>query len=403
MSKRILFVDDEPMVLRGIARSLRSVRNDWHLEFLPGGPEALEAMERQPFDVVVTDMRMPGMDGAQLLEQLKNRFPSTVRMALSGQSDRATLLRAVGPTHQYLSKPCDAEELKQKIHHALALRDLLDNPTLKEAVSRLEVVPCLPSLHATLSHLLESPNCSITEANAVIVRDLGMTAKLLQLVNSAFLGTPSPVASASKAAALMGIDTLRTLILSLRLFVPLETGLNEELTEVWEHGFATGTYAQAIAECQSCEPHVVEAAFTAGLLHDIGKLVLAWACSDEYEFALRSKAEKNISTTESEFEVFASTHAQVGAYLLGLWGLPDSIVDAVAWHHEPAQAKPVNFSPLIAVHVASILDNRRQPAASAVENEVLDEHLLVDLGLKEQLAVWVRRCEQLNPSGANHG
>lgn len=402
MSKRILFVDDEPMVLRGIERSLRSMRSEWQLEFLPGGPEALEAMARQPFDVVVTDMRMPGMDGAQLLEELKERFPSTVRMALSGQSDQATILRAVGPTHQYFSKPCDAEELKQKIRHTLALRDLLDNPALKEAVSRLEMVPCLPALHASLSSVLQSPNCSITEASGVIVRDIGMTAKLLQLVNSAFLGTPSQVVSSRKAAALIGIDSLRTLMLSLHLFVPLETGLTEELAQVWDHGFATGTIAQAITESQNCGPKAAEAAFTAGLLHDIGKLVLASACSEEYEFALRSRAEKNISTTESEFEVFRSTHAQVGAYLLGLWGLPDSIVEAVAWHHEPAQVKPASFSPLIAVHVASILHNRRQPTASPVENEVLDEQLLADLGLKEQLAVWTQTCEQLDLGGANH-
>src|SRR5258708_4509441 len=128
MTKRILFIDDEPMVLSGIERSLRTMRKEWQMEFVSGGSEALEKMAINPYDVVITDMRMPGMDGAQLLEKVKNRFPQTVRMALSGQSDRDTVFRCIGPTHQYLSKPCDIDEIKQKLMHAFALRDLLHHP-----------------------------------------------------------------------------------------------------------------------------------------------------------------------------------------------------------------------------------------------------------------------------------
>ena len=123
MTKRILFVDDEPLLLKGLERSLRGMRKEWEMEFVLGGPQALDAMGRRPFDVVISDMRMPGMDGAKLLELVKEHFSQTVRMVLSGQSDKDAVFRAIRPAHQYLSKPCDIEELKQKLKCALARRD----------------------------------------------------------------------------------------------------------------------------------------------------------------------------------------------------------------------------------------------------------------------------------------
>src|ERR1700751_643330 len=107
MSKRVLFVDDEAMVLSGLQRSLRPMRNEWEMAFVNSGAEALQLMEHEPFDIIVTDMRMPVMNGAQLLEEVKRRFPQCFRIILSGQADQETIMRAVDPTHQYLSKPCD--------------------------------------------------------------------------------------------------------------------------------------------------------------------------------------------------------------------------------------------------------------------------------------------------------
>src|SRR5579871_3617695 len=161
MNKKILFVDDEPMVLQGIQRSLRGMRGEWDAEFATSGAEALETMARDHFDVVITDMRMPGMSGAQLLEQVKIKFPRAVRIILSGQSDRESILRSIGPTHQYLSKPCDVEELKQKLLHAFALRDLLADPHLKEVVGRLETIPSLPRVYTAITEVLNTPDSSI--------------------------------------------------------------------------------------------------------------------------------------------------------------------------------------------------------------------------------------------------
>jgi len=109
--KRVLFVDDEPRILDGRRRMLRSMRHEWKMSFAETGQEALAILANQPFDVVVVDMRMPGMDGVQLLSEVRKRH-QIIRIVLSGTADREAILRAVGLAHQYLSKPCDAETLK---------------------------------------------------------------------------------------------------------------------------------------------------------------------------------------------------------------------------------------------------------------------------------------------------
>ena len=395
MRKRILFVDDEPMVLSGLERSFRAMRKEWEMHFVPGGQEALEAMARAPFDVVISDMRMPGIDGAQLLELVKKQFSQTVRMVLSGQSDRDAVFRSIKPTHQCFSKPCDVEELKQKLTRALALRDVLDNPKLTQLVSQVETVPSLPSLCQSLRTLLKSPNASIAAVADVVAQDPGMTAKLLQLVNSAFLGTASHQSNPRSAVSVIGIDNLKALM-SLGLFSELPAPLVEKLEKSWRHSRTAAIFAHAIARSEALSENAAQDSLTAGLLHDIGQLVLASLCSDEYAEVVRCAKAQGIPLIASEYQVFGSTHAQVGAYLLGLWGLPDSIVEAVAWHHEPSQAHPQCFCPLIAVHVADFCDRQIHACTPRLSDHAIDEPLLAALGLQDRLTAWGKTCQEID-------
>ena len=394
MSKRILFVDDEPMVLKGLERSLRGMRSEWEMQFVPGGPEALEAMAHAPFDVVVSDMRMPGMDGAQLLDLVKKRFSRTVRLVLSGQSDRDAVSRAIRPTHQYFSKPCDVEELKQKLKCALALRDLLDSPELKERVSQVETVPSLPSLYQGLLAQLQSARPSLRAVGDIASRDPGMTAKLLQLVNSAFLGSPSRLSCPRQAISVIGVDSLRQFVLSGGLFSELPESLAFTLAPLWKHAYSTARFAQAIARCERASETMVESCFTAGLLHVIGWIVLASTCSERFG-ALRSISNKNLPCVELQREILGGTHGEVGAYLLGLWGLPDPIIEAVAGRPSPAASCPTGFCPLLAVHVADHWDRQWHRSSPLSEDDAIDEDLLARLGLEQRLPVWQRQCEEI--------
>ncbi len=386
--KRVLFVDDEPNVLDGLRRMLRPLRSEWDMAFAPDGPTALTMMAEQPFDVVVTDMRMPGMDGAEVLTQVMERWPSAVRIVLSGQSDTETILRSVGPTHQFLAKPCDAETLRDTVQRACALRELLADQLLTEVAAEIDSLPSLPTLYLRIVEAVRHPDTSVAEVGRLIAGDLGMSAKVLQLVNSAFFGIRRHVASPQQAVALLGLDTIRALVLHGQVFkqFPRSVLKRFSLQALEHHCITVGAYARRLAQLESAPQRVVDNAFMAGLLHDVGKLLLAANLPDVYEEAMRLCDEEGCTPLEAEREVFGASHAEVGAYLLGLWGLADPIVEAVAFHHQPGRCLGRGFEPLTAVHVANAVE-----LAGAGEPPV-DLEYLTRLGLAERLPDWLAAC-----------
>ncbi len=277
MKKRILFVDDEPLVLHGLQRLLRPMRAEWDMEFVHDGPSALLALERQAADVIVSDMRMPGMNGAELLAEVMRRFPTTVRLILSGHADRELILKCVGSTHQYLSKPCDPDALKATIQRASNLEDSLHNNHLKALVCQLNRIPSVPALYMKIVEAASRPDSTLEDIGDIIARDIGMTAQILRLANSAFFGLRQQLASPRMAVSYLGLDTIKSLVLSIHAFSQFKgaaTGFLN-LEALWSHSLTVAGYAQAIAHAEGAESKLAEEAFAAGVLHDVGKLVLA--------------------------------------------------------------------------------------------------------------------------------
>ena len=166
MKKRLLFVDDEPNVLSGLKRSLHAMRAEWDMEFVDSANAALAALEKQPYDAIISDMRMPLMDGADLLEEVKKRYPDTVRMILSGQSSRGAVFRSISPAHQFLAKPCDPQKLGSRLKQAFATRDLLSNQSVKTVVSRMRSLPSLPTLYGEVMAELQRENPHFNRSRA---------------------------------------------------------------------------------------------------------------------------------------------------------------------------------------------------------------------------------------------
>jgi len=216
--KRVLFVDDEPRILDGLKRMLRHMRDEWEMSFVESGEAALKVLESARFDVVVSDMRMPGMDGAELLTRVMERYPQIVRIVLSGHADKEMILKTVRPAHQYLSKPCDPEKLRSTVARASALRGLLADELLKQLVSQMSTLPSAPSLYNEVMNELRSGEGSVQRVGEIVSKDVGMTAKILQVVNSAFFGVPRHVESPAQAVSLLGLETIKALALSAQVF-----------------------------------------------------------------------------------------------------------------------------------------------------------------------------------------
>ena len=388
--KRILFVDDEPNVLDGLRRMLRPMRKEWEIAFAPGGEEALAILAGKHFDVVVSDMRMPGMDGAQLLSEVKQRHPQVIRVVLSGHSEKETILRSVGPTHQYIAKPCDPDQLRDIITRACALRDQLSEDALRDLVSQLSTIPSLPQTYTEIIEELQSPDASIKRVGQIVSKDVGMTAKILQLVNSAFFGLRHHVSNPSQAASFLGVDTLKALVLSVHIFSQLDNIKIEafSLDTLWNHSAATGALAKRIAMAEGCAEQLRDLALLAGLLHDAGKLVLAANLPERYSGVLASAEGEGLELWEAERRILTNTHAEVGAYLLGLWGLPDPIVEAVAFHHNPSACLGDEFTPLTAVHVANALEHEADDTAEQQCEDRLDADYLTQLNRADRLPAW---------------
>ena len=322
---RLLFVDDEPRVLQALQRQLHGMRNEWQINFIEGGKKALEFMATNPVDVIVTDMMMPGLDGAELLTEVMKRHPAVIRIVLSGHTDREAILRLVGPAHQYLGKPCNTDELRSAIARAFTTRDLLANEQLKQLATSTKSLPALPTLYLQLMEELKKEDSSVERISEIISKDLGMTSKILQLVNSAFFGLPQRVADIQEAVVYLGIATIRALVLSIQVFTQFDEkkikGFSIEALS--DHCWMTGSLARTIAKLEHCDVKVEDQCFLAGLLHDIGQLVLAAGMPDEYARVLETARAHEKSIWEIELAQFNATHAEVGGYLLGLWGLPN--------------------------------------------------------------------------------
>jgi HD-like signal output (HDOD) protein len=396
MKHRILFVDDEPNLLEGLKRMLRPMRQEWDMIFASGGQEALACLEHTPADVVVSDVRMPVINGIRLLTEVKQRYPHTVRILLSGQSDEEMIRSAVGLAHQYLAKPCDADVLKSTINRTCRLKNLLGNPQLQQLVSQVESLPTLPHLYQELLESLQQPDCSLERVAAVIGKDVGMTVQILKLVNSAFFGAQKHISNPIQAVLFLGLETVKTLVLSLQIFRQFEAKLAGDFTldRFCRHSSAVGAYARKIMIAEKAEAQMVEESLTAGMLHDLGVLILSSYFPDRYQGTLMLAHEQKIPLHEAERHTLGTSHAEVGAYLLGLWGLTTPIVEAVAFHHDPMQSSHGQFSPLTAVHVANALVSAEGDGFLANgSTPQLSMEYLEQLGLAGRVAIWQKLFE----------
>lgn len=381
--KRILFVDDEPRILEGLQNMLRRQRSQWDMVFALGGENALEALEKSAFDVIVTDMRMPGIDGAALLREVQQNHKNTVRIVLSGYAELEAALRIVPVAHQFLTKPCKPEVLENVIERACNLQALVSNEALLKTIGKIEKLPPLPRMYTALTQALANPSTGAGEISKILEQDMAMCAKLLQLVNSSFFASAMKITNIQFAVVRLGFQTIKNLALSLELFqsdiVSKVSGFSVE--KLQKQALLTANIAKRLLS----EKQHSDDAFMAAMLHDIGLLIMATELPDDLEEAVYIARTEKIPLHEAEEKSLGVTHAEIGAYLLGVWGLPYPIVEAVANHHRPTRVASQHFDTLAAVYVADCL---RQKAENILPAPALDHGYLENLGVLGQLDAW---------------
>jgi HD-like signal output (HDOD) protein len=389
MRKSILIVDDEPQVQNTLRQWLVASAPDWRVELSASGMDALHKMAKCQFDAIIADLSLTGMDGIELLGEVRMHHPGTARIIMCRQNERQALQSAFGLAHQYIFKPCKLERLMEALS-SVVNRNSIGNENIKKLLGQIKSIPSLPSNYVDLKKEAQSENASLHNVAAIIQRDPAMLAKILQLVNSVQYGLSQQVSNIQEAVMYLGLETIQSLFLSLHLFSYFQrTQIKScQLANLWNHSWKTATLARQMALAVGVRAHTVEESFTAGILHDLGKLVLAGGMADSYKMTIAKASEERISEIEAEKAVFHCTHAEVGSYLLGLWGIATPIVDAVHYHHIPLQANHLDIHALTVVHVANFLSHLHTDADQAIINSGIDLDYLASVNCLEHLETW---------------
>jgi HD-like signal output (HDOD) protein/ActR/RegA family two-component response regulator len=378
--KDILFVDDEPELLESLRARLYKHRHEWNMKFVLSGADAIATLEQQRIDLIVSDVRMPGMDGGQLLSVVKERWPTTVRIIVSGYSDPAQAVRLTSLAHQYVAKPCDGRELENIIERCFNLQDLLNQEPLRRVVGGVGKLPAMPKTYGRLQAALSQSSVTAAEVGDIVNADAAIAGKVLQITNSAFFRLRKPMVRIKDAVTYLGFATIRNLVLSAEIFSQWSSPLslpNVDPEQLQNHAQLSAAACKSLAGGRASP----DDAWLVGLLHDIGYWILVQECPEELAQALELSRSRDLPLFECERMTTGATHAEVGAYLLGLWGLPYSIVEAVALHHTPATITPHGYDLLSALALShSLLESGAHAlVAGGKPNATVDASYLAKL------------------------
>jgi HD-like signal output (HDOD) protein/ActR/RegA family two-component response regulator len=380
---RLLFVDDELPLLDGLRDVLRKERNRWEMVFLSSGEQALAQLASAPFDILISDMRMPGMDGAELLARVKVEYPGAARIILTGHADREAILRALPVAHQFLSKPCETAVLRNTLERTLDLRRYLSLGPVIDRVGRIDALPSIPRTYGELTRAAGDPRSGLAELANIVEQDSAMSVKILQWVNSAYFGVPQRAGSIRQAVNYLGIELLKSLSLSTHAFSPMAVApqLRGTVEALQERATKVAILARQFL---GGEGNQADQAFSAGLLQDVGKLIC-------------------VAGESSEADLGEVSHAQMGAYLLGVWGLPTVIVEAVAYHLQPSLIGDGPCDVLAAAHAAGALVDA-QTESAGFEPCRLDLDFLERSGHRGNVEQWrAIASEVLSPRDNSDG
>jgi HD-like signal output (HDOD) protein/CheY-like chemotaxis protein len=383
MTRRVLFITDDPNLQRVLRLMAEPLQDEWEAHFSHSGPDAYTRLENAPYDSIITDTRLAGTDCGELLSEIRRRHPQTVRIVLAGQGDQDNLVRLVSLAHRVLPKPCDPVELYAAIQRAHSLRELLASPALVAVIGRIGSIPTLSTLYTRIAEELTFPDYSLATIGELVSQDPGIAAKMLQMANSALVGLRKPATTPGQAVRILGADLTRTLVLAADLFSRYNPNTLRpfSIDLLWEHSQAVGQLASEIATVEQAGERVIRESALAGLFHDIGRLMLASQLPGPYREVLALMRTDSLTAAQAEERVFGSSHAEVGGYLLGLWGMPDALVEAVAWHHNPLGCPGASFTALTAVHAADAIIRREEGVEPDLE-------YLTRLGLEDRWEVW---------------
>ncbi|MDB6021071.1 MAG: hypothetical protein JWQ04_928 [Pedosphaera sp.] len=385
--KHILVADAEPGAAEVFSQALGE---QWEVVPALSGTGALKMLHDQTCQVVVASIDLPELDGAELLNRTRSKHPKAVRFMAARDEDKQRAIKTARGAHQFLGKPYVAATIKDAVERALALDVWVSGERIRETISRIRTLPTIPTLYVEVVAALRSPEATTEQVGAIIAKDMAMMTKILQLLNSACFGLTREITDPAEAVGILGFETVKTMVMTIKLLNQYDKlkASDFSIDRLWQHSTAVARTARQLALLETRDRALADAAFTAGLLHDLGKVVMAANFEVAYSGALLVGFKQQLTAWTVEKDVFGANHGEIGAYLLGLWGMPLNLLEATALHHEPSRCTNKGFSPLTAVHVANVLEREISPDELGMISPKLDEAYLDGLGLLNRVQAW---------------
>jgi putative nucleotidyltransferase with HDIG domain len=377
----VLYVSDPASTPEALRRAMPATL---HVTLAADSDAALSACEERAFDAVFVDFRAAGIGALALLAHLMEAQPRALRVAIA-EPDDDDAVRAAGIAHRLLTKPFDADAIEVVVKHASVLRTRMQDDRIRLLIGGVGTLPSVPRLYASLTRLLREPHVSIDAVTQLVAEDVGVTAKILHLANSALFGISRQVRTLRSAVVLLGTETIRSLVLAtevMRAFAAADPSAARRLEQLQAHSLSVAWLAARLLPGRLNSDEV----FAAALLHDVGKLILLDRCPDLFAYLDRTAGQRGAPIHRVELEVLGVTHAEIGAYLLHLWNLPDSVIAAVASHHNLARPSATQLA--LAVHTADALVHGASPATRHAEDARLDLGGLHRFGVADRLPAW---------------
>lgn len=386
---RVLLIHDQTSNDQRFESVVKFLPDQWQSKTVVTGAEALKVLDEESFDVVVCAGRLSDVDGGpELLKDIGGRYPGTLRfLVMQCALDKSVIHKTWSVVHQYIWLDCTPENIALLISDSLKLHQVLANDNLRQRIAVIGSLPSSPEVHSRLICALQDDNVSIAQIAELVGQDVGIAAKVLSTANSAGFGLRGRVDNLLQAINTLGMDTVVSIVFAAGAFnqfkAPALAGYSVE--SVHNHGIAVGTRARLVAHAFGMDNTLTNNAMLAGTMHDIGKLVMITHFQDEFQRSVQQAEKLSISLHEAETNIMGVNDAVIGAYMLSLWGLQDSIVEAVAWHGSPSEASSPIITPLTAVHLAYATERDeckriRDDKLSAIDLAYLDA-----LGITEQL------------------
>lgn len=357
MPRSVLCVSDSKEIHKMCRTSFSADADSFDVTYVSSLSEALKVFNSNLFEVVVVDSCMRGNQGLTFLGAIMQNAPFTNRIAITDERTQHYLQNTLHLVHQWVAQREIISGLIDTIEKVLLISDACGSDDIKAFIATVEVIPTIPTIYSDMLDILNDPDASIVDVGRLISSDIAMTAKVLQLVNSAFFGLCRKIYTAEEAAVFIGIETLKGMVLSFQALTALSVqGIPQAyIDEMWQHAVTTAAFARSIAQCETNSRELIDSAFTAGMLHDIGRLLLMDNMPVKYKEYMKMIMNDNSSEVKLERVIFGATHYEVGAYMLKEWGLPNSIVEPVLLHHSSFDVSQGYFSPVTAVIAADCL------------------------------------------------